>query len=298
MTTTQTTAPIDSGFTPSVEGQAAVQSESIQITNSQPQNNTNKAWYESLPADDLTYLKSKGWDKAGAEPFMFDSYRNLEKLRGVSPDKLLKLPDVADKDGWTKVYDKLGRPESPDKYEYKAPEGQQIDANRLSWFSKTAHELGLNKEQHNTLVNAALSFEGEMSKSMLEQQQQTFTAQTEQLKKEWGNAYEERKLLAEQGLARYLDDNSEEAVKNMQQVMGNAAVLKLFAKIGERMSEHTMPKTDGDRPFGLGPKQAQEKLDILKSQIMSDKSRLDQYVAGKGFDFDEVQRLLRLATNG
>ncbi len=109
----------------------------------------NKPWYDGVSEEDIIYLKAKGLHVDGGYKNLLNSYKSLEKLRGVPEDKLIKIPDNADNENWNKVYDRLGRPESPDKYDFTPPKDANIDSETLGWFNQKAHSLGLNKKQHN-----------------------------------------------------------------------------------------------------------------------------------------------------
>ena len=45
------------------------------------------------------------------------------------------------------VYNKLGRPETPDNYEIIVPEINNICADQIKEFTNVAHNIGLNNEQ-------------------------------------------------------------------------------------------------------------------------------------------------------
>ena len=67
----------------------------------------NEKWYNSVFQRDENkgLAELKAWNTADN---MLDSHRNLEKLVGV--DKLPLPKNEADKEGWDRVYTRLGRP--------------------------------------------------------------------------------------------------------------------------------------------------------------------------------------------
>ena len=133
------------------------------ITENQPvENGQPESWIgtdgkfnlENAPEEFKGVLESKKWGDVGD---VLKSYTNLEKLKGTPPEKVLTIPDSDDPEEWSKVYDKLGRPESPDKYEFKAPEGMpEVDDALLGDFKKFAHDKGLSDRQFQDLVNYQL----------------------------------------------------------------------------------------------------------------------------------------------
>jgi len=76
-------------------------------------------WIDSIEDSELKgYVSNKGWSDPAE---LAKGYQNLEKLLGSEKMPMPKGPE--DAEGWNRVYDKLGRPESPDGYGIKAPDG-------------------------------------------------------------------------------------------------------------------------------------------------------------------------------
>ena len=96
-------------------------------------------------------ITKKGWKGVGD---IATAYSNLESMKGVPPERMLTLPEKPDDaDGWNTVYNRLGRPETADKYEFKATEGSaKLDEKLLGDFKKYAHGLGLSTKQFNDIV--------------------------------------------------------------------------------------------------------------------------------------------------
>ena len=60
----------------------------------------------------------------------------------------LRVPGAdATPEDWDAFYGKIGRPESPDKYEIKFAEGTPVDDNLLGAFRGIAHKIGLTSQQ-------------------------------------------------------------------------------------------------------------------------------------------------------
>ena len=79
-----------------------------------------------------------------------DAYTNAASKLGVSPERLMTLPDKPDDvEGWGNVYAKLGKPETADAYkpDVSVPEGLQLDDNLVKEFSAAAHEMNLTNAQ-------------------------------------------------------------------------------------------------------------------------------------------------------
>lgn len=251
----------------------------------------NPAWYERDGVTDEVkgYIQNKGWKDDPIK--VVNAYQNLEKYHGVPAEQLIKLP----KDGepMDPVYDRLGRPESADKYDIKMPEGIPADEARLSGFKDIAHKIGLNQKQ----VEALAAFDAEYMGSVLSAHQ----AETEQkqaadianLKREWGQAYEERSELGRRAVRAFLPDGDKGGMLNaIEGAIGTANMLKLFSNIGQKIGEDKIhDATPGDRPFGFTPEMAKARLEEIKTEIKGDKARLEAYNQGKGKDYEEIKRL-------
>ena len=66
----------------------------------------------------------------------------------ICKDKVAVPNKNSTDDQWNEVYDKLGRPESADKYSLNAKSDVvPIDDNAIKQFAENAHQLGLNNKQ-------------------------------------------------------------------------------------------------------------------------------------------------------
>lgn len=220
-------------------------------------------WWDDIDEDTRGYVENKAWYKDGKDPkdVLLDSvkaYRELEKFRGANENELLKLPKEGDADGWAKVYDKLGRPESPDKYEFVAPEGRELDTEAVGMFAKTAHELGLTKGQAEKVFDVYTQYETQM----VEQQRESIKQQSEQeihdLKKEWGAQYDERKNLALQAAKHF--DIGETDVNYMEAALGLKKTYDILGRFGDALREDKRIDGGSVTTFGLTPAAAKNKL--------------------------------------
>ena len=272
---TESTAPEATGqveqSTPEGEGQAST-------------------WYESANDEVKGYIQNKGWDdplKAVA------SYQELESYRGVSEDQILKLPKEGE--SMDAVYDRLGRPESADKYEVEIAEGMEVDAARLEAFKGIAHEAGINNTQFGQIVAKITEMENAQVAEMQEAMQQEQSADLEKLKKEWGDGFEERAELGRRFVRNNLpqDLDKEATLSAIENAIGTANMLKLFANSGKG-GEDTIPDTGTDRPYGYTREQAAADKKALMSELKASPERLAAYNTANGADYDKMMRLNKI----
>jgi hypothetical protein len=229
------------------------------------------AW---LPdADELTtgYIQNKGWQSPAD---LLKSYQGAEKLIGVPPDKVLRLPsETSTKEDLDAFYSKLGRPADPKGYELKAPDG--VDPSFLNAATEKFHELGLNTKQAQELSKW---YESQGTSMTEAQQQAKTTANVEQqnaLRTEWGAAYD-AKLTQARAFAQQAGVDAA-TLDKLQDAMGFDGVMKFMANLGGKIGEANFVSGDRTTQFGvMTPAQAQAEI----KSLTTDKDFRSKYLAG------------------
>ena len=122
------------------------------------------------------------------------AYVNVQPLIGA--DKIVVPGEKATDDDWGKVYDRLGRPKSPDEYDFSAtpiPEALagEATAKMETNFKGLAHKLGLNAKQAAGLRDWFMS---EQANGLTEFQASLDAAGAESakaLEAKWGDKYKD-----------------------------------------------------------------------------------------------------------
>jgi len=247
------------------------------------------SWTDTLAPDLKEYVGSKGFKDPSA---VLDSYRNLEKLRGVPQERLLKLPEAPDAPEWAEVYSKLGKPENPDGYGLQSsPKG---DENFLKWAKETFYQNNLNKGQAQSLVQKFNEYAQQKATAMQTEYAEKVKMQELSLKKEWGSAYEQN--MAKARVAAKQFGVPGEALDALEKAMGYDGVMKFFNKVSSSMGESTYhggQQTAGFGPEGgaLTPADARSKIEALKK----DQSFVDRYTKGDVKAREQLTRLHQMA---
>jgi len=183
-------------------------------------------WRTSLPED---YRGKFEEFKSPAD--VMKGYENALKMAN---DKI-KVPDKPDdKDGWDKVYSKLGRPEAADKYDLG---DAQIDESIKGSVLEQFHALGLNNQQ----ASGLLSFYNELATKQLEQaeaaklEKQSIEAETE-FKKLWGDAFEAKQADLKNFVNQHADgffDGKPERGNDIELVKFMNSLYEKFGKEGD-----------------------------------------------------------------
>lgn len=245
-------------------------------------------WYGDIPDAEM-----KGW----VENKNFDSpvtaltaYRNLERMVGADKaGRTVVLPgDKAEKPEIDAFFNKLGRPETPDKYEFSLP--ADADKSFVDWARATFHELGLTGKQAQALFGKYAEFSGGRAQQLTEADQQKFIAEDQALRREWGGAFDQNMSQA-RAAAKQFGFTAEE-IDAIEKHAGYAGVMKRFAAIGAKLGEGGLHL--GENPGGgskLTPGQARARI----AELQSDKSWMSMYLSGSKTHLQQMDQLQQQA---
>ena len=203
---------------------------------------------------------AKTWKEAISEEFRNDpniekfteidalakSYINATQM--IGKDKVAVPNKNSTDDQWNEVYDKLGRPESADKYSLNAKsEVVPIDDNAIKQFAENAHQLGLNNKQ----AQGILEFYKNNMEGMAQQAKvDTETAQaqsTQQLRQEWGREFDTNiKKAGALAKANMNPEILDMQLKDGMRLGDHPEIIKGFAKIAGMMSEDKIVSTESE----------------------------------------------------
>ena len=203
---------------------------------------------------------AKTWKEAISEEFRNDpniekfteidalakSYINATQM--IGKDKVAVPNKNTTEDQWNEVYDKLGRPESADKYSLNAKsEVVPIDENAIKQFAENAHQLGLNNKQ----AQGILEFYKNNMEGMAQQAKvdtETAQAQSEQqLRQEWGREFDTNvKKAGALAKANMNPEILDMQLKDGMRLGDHPEIIKGFAKIAGMMSEDKIVSTESE----------------------------------------------------
>lgn len=187
------------------------------------------------------------------------SYVAAQKLLGTKHMSIPSSPD--DVDGWNSVYEKLGRPQEPSKYELSR--GEEIPSEYLpdeaieSWKG-IFHKAGLNDQQAKILFGAY----HDSLKSSLAETHKEYTPEdaTSIMKSRWGNNYE-------QNLASFQRAYNSEMGQKLAGMLANAGLsnspeaVDILSQIGSMLQEGKSPLASASQ----GARAAQTQINTLRN---------------------------------
>lgn len=203
-------------------------------------------WGE-LPQDLSGFVQNKGWSSPADA---LKSYVNLERLRGVPETELLRIPKEGDTEAWNAVYGRLGRPESPDKYDLGdlAPKEGQLDLRPL------AHKYGLTQQQAKGLAADMAQLAGGHSEQAEQARAQKVEADVAALKREWGAEFDANVEAGKRAVRALGWDQAK--LDKLEDALGTREVYELAARIGRGLREDGFagqqgPQGGSAQPFGM-----------------------------------------------
>lgn len=203
---------------------------------------------------------AKSWKEAISEEFRSDpniakfteidalakSYINATRM--IGSDKVIVPNQNSNEDHWNEVYDKLGRPQSPDKYKFEIKSDVvPFEETSIKQFAENAHKLGLNNKQAQGILEF---YKNNVEQSAKQSEINIKTAQEQsqqQLRQEWGRAYDEKlnkaKSIAQANFSKELLNTQ----LNDGTILGdNPEIIKGFANIANLLSEDKIISTESE----------------------------------------------------
>lgn len=174
---------------------------------------------------------------------------------------LEKVPNVARVDS-EDVYNKLGRPETPDKYSVEV-EDENLDNQTLDTFKQTAHQLGLTNKQLNELVK----FDTQRASQAVEQYEQYRENAEKTLRDTWGRDFDNRLQGAKEAISQY-EEKFPEFAKELKDgsnpMANNPIVIAALSELHKSMQEKGTVSPQSGVRYGTSAEDAKEQLDEIK----------------------------------
>lgn len=216
-------------------------------------------WTSGFSDDLKGYVQNKGFK--GPQDIL-ESYRNFEKLQGAPQDRILKLPEDMNTPEGRQVWERLGRPKDAKDYKIDIPK-EHGDQQFADAFRGLADKANLTHAQAEALVGWWNERSSTSIKQATEAEALSRTNADQNLKKEWGQAFEQNKNIADNA-ARSLGLGEKEVVA-LAQALGPDGALKTLLKLGKATGEADFV---GSGPGGKGagilsPDQAKNEINTL-----------------------------------
>lgn len=165
------------------------------------------------------------------------SFANAEKLMGLPPDRIVKMPtDKSTPEEWNEYYTRLGRPAKPEDYKLPVPEGDSGE------FAKTAqnwmHEAGIPAGMATKVATKWNEYVAGQMKAAKTAQETRNSTEGAELKTEWAADYDKNFELVDK--AAHAFGMTKVQLDALRSAMGVKAAMKFMREIGAKVG------TEGD----------------------------------------------------
>ncbi len=259
-------------------------------TSGNPGANASGVWYSTIEDADLRgYAENKGFKDPAA---VLQSYRHLEKMQGVPPERILKLPEAGDDAGMLEVRKRLGFAPPETAAEYGLDKLEGFDPEFLKFAGEQFHKAGLPADVVGSTMGEIGAFLKKAEDDYNANRAAKDHAEMAALEKEWGAQGTELKALAERAFNEYkgqvgLDDNDMQA---LVESLGPAKFNKLFAAIGSTTGEAKFVVGSGADSGVMSPDAAGAKM----QQLLNDQGFVKRHQAGDVSAVNEWNRLVTI----
>lgn len=165
------------------------------------------------------------------------SYVHAQRMIGA--DKIPLPGKTATDEDWANVWAKLGRPQSPKEYDVKL-DGIPFAESEMEGFRQSAFEAGLNNRQVERMAKFLEDTVSGASSSRSEMAEKAVYEAEQELRQEFGQAFDQRMALAYNAATQLLGDASlldEVQLSDGRMLGDHPQVVRMFAKLAEQIGE-------------------------------------------------------------
>lgn len=239
----ETNAPAPAGDVVNIENPMGDQDSNQQAPPPDGSQQPAEPWYEQLQIspqlrNDPNIRKYKSVEAA------LEAIPNLARKLG---DKGLIQPgENATPEEWTAFYEKAGRPETAEGYDWTAPQTEdgnpliaELDQDSLKEMKEWAHQEGYRPEHFSKMMDRLVTFENSREQAKLEALSAEGVETSKILMKEWGENLEPR-LKSIDAFMQSKYPEAQEAIR-AGAIGNNAAVLKMAYDLMSRAQPTNLP---------------------------------------------------------
>ena len=199
------------------------------------------------------------------------SYVHAQRMVGRDKISLPGASGTAEE--WAEFDARAGRPSEAANYDLQAniPPGMESenDAGVLDGFNDAAHAAGLRNNQAQAILDYYYAMSGNMSEARGQMLEQLRTDSENELRREYGKAYDERMGFAKDALAQFgSDELAEMELADGSKIGNNPHFARLLANVGtfirEKIGEDSL---EGDKKLQnmMTPQEAHDqRLEIMR----------------------------------
>jgi len=218
------------------------------------------------------------------------SYIHANRKLGVPAEQLMRVPQDSSDPAWNDVYNSIGRPETPDGYHF----GENYNDEMLGDFKTIAHNLGLNQDQANKILDLYQESGQAEEQANNEQFEEMHAVGVAALQKEWGKNYNENIELSRRAFFQFASKDALDVIE--QSGIGNhPEVIKMFSNIGKLLKEDGIMVGEPGIGNAVSPAMAQERINEKLGDPEFNKMYLDKGHPQHANSVEEMSKLFQTA---
>lgn len=251
-------------------------------------------WYSTFADADLRgYAENHHW--TGPEDAV-SKHRDLERLRGVPAERLLKLPEkLDDANALMPIYDRLGRPKEASGYDIPIP-AENGDPEFAKAAAGKFHEVGLNTTQAKAIATWWNETAQANAAAVIQQVAQEHQVDLDEVKREWGGQYGAREELGRRAVRELLMPSGldVEDLNEIEDVIGTAKLMKFAAHLGEKLGggEFIDGSRTGNGASSMSPEGAQSRITELLNDREWGAKVLNNPAGPEATELDRLQKIV------
>ena len=212
-----------------------MENEAVVVPATSPSPAPASGW-EAIPEEIRNSSEIKRFEKDGL-PALAKGYYELSKLDSgkvrIPDDKT--IPEDVDK-----FYNKLGRPETADKYQWVAPKDIPVNEEVIKSFLPVAHKMGLTNKQ----LQDAITFEATTGKMLAEKQAADIKKLNDDrfsaYQKEWGDVKTKENIEIAKRIFNKFAPQELKGFMTEDDIVKDPILLKMYADIGRGTLNDTL----------------------------------------------------------
>jgi hypothetical protein len=206
----------------------------------------------------MAIINERQWKTPGD---LYTSYRNLESLTGLPPERIVKLPGAKDApEAWGEVFTRLGKPAKAEEYKIDVPQG--ADPNFAKEMAPLLHGADLTQAQAAKLAAGW----NKVQEAKAQQVQAEHATQAAKLKSEWGGEFDKKAALVDKAATQF--GMTAEMVTALKNAVGPYAAMNFLHNIGAKLGVEASHIDNGNPNKGFGdgltPDQARARISELR----------------------------------
>ena len=218
--------------------------------------------------------QGRGWRKQIAEDLQgearldkFDGDKALDKVVRSYLEAETRLNEPIKKPGpdapqeeLSRYYARLGRPESPEGYDFtkaEMPDGYTMGEDTTKLAREVSHKIGLTPEQASEVASVIAARDAGQIAAIQRANTQGLEKSLEALQTEWGGDFKANQALAHRAIETHFKDGGLQAILTNSGMDSHPAVMRAAYSIAKATAEGAAPRGEltppvadfSDRPF-------------------------------------------------